>query len=723
MIEVKGSHTTAKVFTNVPLENALYQIETLCNQSFMEDAKVRIMPDYHYGKGSTIGTTIKIKDKIVPNLVGVDVGCLDRKTEFLTNEGWKMICNYEKGDKVLQYDKSTDAAKFVEPLHYIVKECDEFIHFKNQKGLDQMVSDEHKVLLWKGYKSRGYKLESMRADEVLKLGDKLNKGYYGVKSAFNLDGGGLNLTDNEIRLDIMIAADGSIKYEGEDTHQIYMHLRKERKIKRVKELLRANSIDYKETSGKYGSTHIYFFVDKKFNKNLKKYWDANKRQLKIVSEESLLWDGHSGERAYFSSTDKSSADIVQFAFSANNIRAGISTVDYEEEGWNEVFVVTPTKNNVIGMTNTVKRVKSVDGKKYCFTVPSGYFVARRNGRVFITGNCGVLTVKINPMKVDFDKLDDIIRSSVPSGAEVHKEECTTRHYPSLDVRGFRASHVLTNERNNLSLGTLGGGNHFLEVSKDDEEYLYLTVHTGSRYVGAKIAQHYQKKAIESLKKNNIKELIEELKSQGKHSEIQGAIEKHKKENPEIPNDLAYLEGGLFKDYIHDMKIAQLYAQMNREEIANTILLSMGWGSDVVETFDTVHNYIDTDNMILRKGAVSAQKGEKLIIPINMRDGSIIATGKGNEDWNYSAPHGAGRVQSRTQARKSIKLKDFEETMRDVWSTSVNEETLDEAPYAYKTMKEIMSQIGDTVDIVKIIKPIYNFKASDKFVKEKVDKNE
>jgi len=263
------------------------------------------------------------------------------------------------------------------------------------------------------------------------------------------------------------------------------------------------------------------------------------------------------------------------------------------------------------------------------------------------------------------------------------------------------------------LGTLGGGNHFVEMSVDSEGSHYVTIHTGSRYVGAKIASYYQKVAISKLRQHDLTEIIEQLKAEGRQKEIQTAIQNYKEKNPVIPNDLAYLEGEDFHDYIHDMRLAQAFAKANREEIARAIIENMGF--EELDRFDTVHNYIDTENMILRKGAVSAQKGERLIIPINMRDGSILAVGKGNEDWNFSAPHGAGRVLSRTKAMKTLRMEDFHQTMAGIWTTSVSEETLDEAPMAYKPMNEILEKIEETAEIVTFIKPVYNFKASEKYV--------
>lgn len=327
--------------------------------------------------------------------------------------------------------------------------------------------------------------------------------------------------------------------------------------------------------------------------------------------------------------------------------------------------------------------------------------------------CGVLTVKLQNKKVDFNKLDQVIRTCVPSGQELHTDETVgfiTTSFPA--IQEFKASHILSENRSRYSLGTLGGGNHFIEVSVDGEGFHYLTIHTGSRYVGAKIATYYQKVAISKLRKQDIAELIEKLKAEGRQKEIQSVIQSYKEMNPVIPDDLAYLEGEDFENYIHDMKLAQSFAKANREEIARAITNNMGF--EEADRFDTVHNYIDTDNLILRKGAVSAQKGERLIIPINMRDGSILAVGKGNDDWNYSAPHGAGRVLSRTKAMKTLSMDDFHKTMKGIWTTSVSEETLDEAPMAYKPMNEILEKVGETVAIASFIKPVYNFKASEKY---------
>ena len=325
--------------------------------------------------------------------------------------------------------------------------------------------------------------------------------------------------------------------------------------------------------------------------------------------------------------------------------------------------------------------------------------------------CGVLVSEIGKDAIDFNELDTVIRRFVPSGNEVHETALKIKDAERFENENFIA-RGLQNEYTGRSLGTLGGGNHFIELAKDVTGIHYLLIHTGSRYVGAKVANWHQKRAFESLQREDLSEKIAALKEAGNSKDIQKMIKVYKNENPVVPKDLAYLEGDLFQDYIADMKLAQRFANENRTHIARTIAEHMKW--EFAEQFDSVHNYIDTDAMILRKGAVRAAKDEKLVIPMNMRDGSLICIGKGNADWNESAPHGAGRIYSRTAAMKNLSMDDFKQTMQGIWTTSVSEETLDEAPMAYKPMQEIVEQIGETVTIQKHVTPVYNFKASDKW---------
>lgn len=331
--------------------------------------------------------------------------------------------------------------------------------------------------------------------------------------------------------------------------------------------------------------------------------------------------------------------------------------------------------------------------------------------------CGMLCVELGKVDIDLEKLDKVIRDNVPSGRNVHELPIQS---PNLYLDELYCKRMLNNKDKWLerSLGTLGGGNHFIEVDVDDDGNKYLIIHTGSRNLGKQVAEIYQNKAIEYCSydkemKDEKNKIIKEYKEQGREKDIQQALlDVNNKYNgkTKLPQDLCYLEGDLRKQYLHDMLICQAFATHNRKYIASVILEHM----NLVEkyNFHTIHNYISFDDNIIRKGAISARKGERVLIPINMRDGCIIGIGKGNDDWNQSAPHGAGRIMSRAKAKEILRLKDFENSMEGIYTTSVCEDTIDESPMAYKTMYDIIRYIDDTVEIEKIIKPIYNFKAKE-----------
>jgi len=322
--------------------------------------------------------------------------------------------------------------------------------------------------------------------------------------------------------------------------------------------------------------------------------------------------------------------------------------------------------------------------------------------------CGMETIKLKQRKLDLEKLDKIIYEYIPSGFEIRKKE--HKYTENIDFDRLACKNHVNLNRARLSVGTLGGGNHFIEVNKDNKDNLYLVVHSGSRHLGKQAAEYYQQLGYKELlnKHNQRLEIINKLKQESRENEIQDELEKLN--STKISKQLAYLEGNNFKDYLNDMKIIQQFAVYNRKAIIDEIITRMGL--EVQEQFTTIHNYIDLESMILRKGAISAKKGEKVLIPMNMRDGSLICIGKGNKDWNYSAPHGAGRLMSRRQAKESITLDEFKKTMEGIYSTTVNKSTLDECALVYKPMDEIIKNIQDTVEIVSVIKPIYNFKASE-----------
>ena len=334
------------------------------------------------------------------------------------------------------------------------------------------------------------------------------------------------------------------------------------------------------------------------------------------------------------------------------------------------------------------------------------------GMVGVDIGCGMETVRLAEKEIDFAALDALIRKEVPCGQNIRREEHPLND--EINLYQLRCAPYVSIERAKRSIGTLGGGNHFIEVDRGENGDLYLVVHSGSRHLGTQVCKYYQDQGRYAMwggARHQIDELIAEYRAAGRWQEIQSAIDELRKEHPiSIPKDLAYVEGKLFEDYIHDMRITQRFAVLNRKAMTDVILRGMGLTK--VEEFTTIHNYIDTEKSILRKGSVSAEAGEKLLIPINMRDGSLICIGKGNEEWNCSAPHGAGRLMSRKQARASLSMYEYAAEMEGVWSSCVVRDTLDESPMAYKPIDEIVSEIGPTAEIVERIRPVYNFKAAE-----------
>lgn len=345
--------------------------------------------------------------------------------------------------------------------------------------------------------------------------------------------------------------------------------------------------------------------------------------------------------------------------------------------------------------------------------------------------CGMRVLHLGRLAdIDFHAFHEHILNNVPSGMIVREDRLGFKPLSGEEMEIYREAKQLVtelycyrdlknNDRINKSIGSLGGGNHFIELDKDDEDNVYLVIHTGSRNLGKQVAEIYQAKAIKHLTRGedefeqSIIKTIEEYKAAGRRAELQSVIKKmrndHQRSLPSLPDDLCYLEGDSREQYLHDMRLCQRWAVLNRKLIS-ILLLKFLHGAEVVEEFESIHNYISDDN-IIRKGSISAASGERCIIPLNMRDGSLICTGKGNPDWNCSAPHGAGRALSRSQAYEKITMADFEESMRGIYSESVNDFTRDESPMVYKPAEEIIANIGDTVSIDRIIRPIFNFKAS------------
>ena len=324
--------------------------------------------------------------------------------------------------------------------------------------------------------------------------------------------------------------------------------------------------------------------------------------------------------------------------------------------------------------------------------------------------CGMYTVKLGKVDIDFEKVDEACHI-IPSGFDTW--EGVKWPFDLTELRCYR--ELRDAKRLNRSLGTLGGGNHFIEIDEAADGTKYLVIHSGSRNLGKQVAEYYQQLAIdlnqgkdEYLTKRD--QIIEEYKAAGRKSEIQTALKAitWEKKDTTVPDDLCYLYGSYLDDYLHDVEICQAFARLSREKMAEVILEHTGL--EAIEAFHTIHNYIDIDEMILRKGAIAAHEGELVLIPINMRDGSVLAYGKGNPDWNYSAPHGAGRIMSRTKAKDVIEMEDYRKAMEGIYTTSVSTATLDEAPMAYKSLEDIIDVIEESVDVIEVLKPVFNYKA-------------
>ena len=324
--------------------------------------------------------------------------------------------------------------------------------------------------------------------------------------------------------------------------------------------------------------------------------------------------------------------------------------------------------------------------------------------------CGMYTVNLGKAEINMEQMDAAAHF-IPSGTEVW--EGRKERFNLLDLRCYRELKDVN--RLERSLGTLGGGNHFIEIDQSADGTKYLIIHSGSRNLGKQVAEHYQRLAVdlnrgkeEYFRKKDA--LIAEYKAAGRRSEIQAALKKLKWEKREttIPEDLCFVYGQYLEDYLHDVEICQRFARRSREFMAEVILGRLGMRAE--DAFHTVHNYIDTEEMILRKGAIAAHEGERVLIPINMRDGSVLAVGRGNPEWNFSAPHGAGRIMSRTDAKERLDLDEYRREMAGIYTTSVSKKTLDEAPMAYKSLSDIIDVISESVDVIEVLKPIYNFKA-------------
>jgi RNA-splicing ligase RtcB len=758
VIEIKGSVNTAKVFTDNIEDTAVEQIETLLNQLFVHGSKIRFMPDVHAGAGCVIGTTMTVTDKVCPNIVGVDVSCFTGDTKIPRSDGQPDIeLSAIEGQDVWVYSMDIENRRIVPVKAYCrkTKSNAELVEVVLDSGDIIRCTPDHKFMLKDN-------MEYVEAKD-LKLGQSLrsfvrhydNDGYlhvnqpYGAnkrhypfhrflmhyvlnqdidgKVVHHVDGNPLNNTlDN---LELMSFSEHSRHHRA--LEEVKTFQTEEFKLKR-KRVLAEKGYYYhpkyrekiRQTRAKNIRTWMLNHPDE-FNAVVKKnaerfkelairtnssFYEQSKRQLrKLQKIASYILPNEITETSW--------SDARLHMYNGPYYETAVKRLTQFNMTWDDLLDETVWYDKI---TNNHKVISvTLLGHKedvYCLYVPKYHNFAISAG-VFVH-NCGMLTVELGNIDIDFEKLDEVIHKYVPSGTMVH--EGRIKRFDQLqNMHCYR--QLRDTKRIQRSIGTLGGGNHFIEIDVDDENNKYLVIHTGSRNLGKQVAEYYQKLAYQILRggdelieKQNA--LIAEYKAQGRRKEIQAAIKELKQSfryrEASIPKDLAYLSGEYCQQYLDDMKICQEFATLNRITIAESILTNLlGRNLEDFEYFETRHNYIDLDEMLIRKGAVSAKQGEKLIIPINMRDGSLICIGKGNPEWNYSAPHGAGRIMSRKEAKEKISIDAYKDSMKGIYTSCVNEATIDESPFAYKSIDSIVNNIEETVEILAHIRPIYNFKAS------------
>lgn len=679
----------------VPVEEGVWQqLGNLSRLPFIH-RWVAAMPDCHVGIGATVGTVIATDRAIIPAAVGVDIGCVDADSEYLSPDGWRRIADYD-GGKVMQYDPDTGEGSFVEPLAYVRLPCSRFFALRTKYGVNQLLSEEHRVLCWReqGRERRRIRTVMTASDLVgehqrLKLGARVE-----FETTFTpVLTCSLPLSPEALRVQVMTMADGSL-----DGSVAVLRLKKERKILRARYLLEQARIAF--TEAQYdGVTSLRFRVPVP-TKTYAGFWVASLAQLAIIAEECLHWDGNLTQRCFYT-RDLASADFIQYAFTAAGYRAVLAAdgkLDYR------VYARTNTRVGIAGTPKSeISEVASPDGLKYCFTLPSGFWVMRREGNVVMTGNCGMNAYQLNLRAEDLPEglagLRSRIEAAIPHGRtdnggrndrgawgdlpREHREAWATlargwddirRDHPKID-RGQTEAH----------LGTLGSGNHFVEVCLDTEGGVWVLLHSGSRGVGNRIGTYFIEQARREMERWHVR----------------------------LPDrDLAYLpEGtGLFDDYVSAVGWAQEFARENRALMGRAVLGAIRAELPNREvrveghTVSCHHNYVEREHhygknvLVTRKGAVRAREGDLGIIPGSMGARSFIVRGRGNPESFHSCSHGAGRLMSRAEAKRRFTLADHEAAVAGV-ECRRDEGVLDETPGAYKPIEAVMAAQADLVEVL------------------------
>jgi tRNA-splicing ligase RtcB len=662
---------------------------------------VALMPDAHLGKGSTVGSVIPTLGAIMPAAVGVDIGCVDAQSEYLSPSGWRKISEY-RGGPVMQYEPLTGLARFVEPSAYIVKACEEFYQLKTKYGIDQMLSADHRVLCWKiTGRARCRVMMVIPAADFAAEHARLRQGFKAeFKTTFTPDlDTKVDLSDAQIRVQVMANADSTLNHGA-----AVLHLQKERKITRARQLLADAGIAWTENANRDGTATIRFHAPIA-EKSYEPFWEASAAQLAVIAEECLLWDGNLDDRCFYTRT-RAEADFIQYAFTACGYRAVLRSDDHYRDGQPDyrVFANTNTMISMSGVPKTeITTEPSPDGYAYCFTVPSGFWVMRRGGNVAMTGNCGMHAVQTSLTAADVRKQGDLaalreaIEGAIPLSAGKYNESVydpeTDERIAELEQKDGAASAEQIAPNWRLQLGSLGSGNHFIEVSLDEHGSVWLFLHSGSRGVGNKLAVRHIKIAQQQAKKWWIG----------------------------LPDpDLAYLVEGTdeFWAYIRDLRWAQHFALLNRQEMMHRVMLCVdAWYGHPITGLQVVqchHNYTERekhfgkDVWLSRKGAIDASDGKLGLIPGSMGTRSYVVRGKGNRQSLNSSPHGAGRQHSRSAARRTFTRAELDAAMEGIeWGRS--DAFLDEIPGAYKDVDVVMADAADLVEPIHTLRQIVNVK--------------
>lgn len=772
MFELIGKYAKAVILTDNIEQGAISQLYNFLNSKAAENSKIAVMPDVHQGAGCVIGFTQTIIDKVVPNLVGVDIGCFTKDTkvaltdgrnlsfEELINEKDKEHYGYsidkngnvqvsklefprkiKKADKLLEIELDNgEKIKCTLDHVFYKRDCSEVeakdlkvgdslypLYIKSAKDVFENSDDEH-LCIFDGKNSEYVLIHKLSDDynERHGLGVHFNgRGYVRHHKDFNkfnndptnirrvlwedprrIHATSMSLTN---KLGITGFAAAERKHPGLARRASIKRAEatwngpnaEENRKKAAKRLAEGNR---SEKSRAAASKRQKEHNTSKFSEHNKEEWMKNRQKLGRVRK-VLLWLQENNLEINEKNYNEARKNFYNYKF-YKDAKQLVESLGLSFEKILKGETVTNHK---------IVSIKEIEGDDvYCLTCQEFGNFALASG-VFVH-NCGMLVLKIDKKygkelfnKSGLEKLDKVIRQHIPMGMN-HRNK---KHAFCDKVHINEIKAPINAEKLMLSIGTMGGGNHFIEVDKDSNGDYYIVIHSGSRHLGIEVCKYYQNLAIKYHSSNTKErdELVAKLKAEGREKDIQAELAKIKKEP--IPNELAYLEGNDLEDYLHDMKLAQEYAIWNREAMLNEIMEHMGIKKKMIlDKLCTIHNYIDVENRILRKGAISLQKDESAVIPINMSYGSLIVKGKGNAEYNFSGPHGAGRLMSRSAAKESLKMEDFKASMKDVFTTSVSTATIDEAPMAYKSAEDILENIKDLCDVVEIIKPIYNVKAGD-----------